>query len=217
MFLLLSFCFSANIQGIISKYYNDNIIKAEASGSSKQDINGSLQTTKPEYSIYPWHKDYDWCSNCGHTYSEKPWLLLSFPEKSIKLNGYFVRSGCCEKECCCEEAGYYCVQCCLYSWSLQISDDKINWKEIHKIEKDFELRRCKEKTFNLDKEYTAKYVRLIQNEPCPGDPPCVAINKFEIFGEVIGMKDDEFQSFHDDEDDISIIGHISRNNKVDAI
>lgn len=76
---------------------------------------------------------------------------------------------------------------------------------------------CNEKTYKLDQEYTAKYVRLIQDAPCPGYPPCLAINKMEFYGEAVsedGSPADEFISFHDDDDDISIIGHISKNGRV---
>ncbi|EAY00789.1 hypothetical protein TVAG_231290 [Trichomonas vaginalis G3] len=80
------------------------------------------------------------------------------------------------------------------------------------------MRYCKEKTYKLDKEYTGKYVRIFQNEPCPGYPPCIAINKFEVYGNVIeedgNAVDDGFISYHDDDDDVSIIGHISRNGKT---
>ncbi|EAY16284.1 hypothetical protein TVAG_423370 [Trichomonas vaginalis G3] len=85
--------------------------------------------------------------------------------------------------------------------------------------KDEKMRRCKENTYNLDKTYEAKYVRLIQNEACPGDPPCIALNKFELFGDIISedsnVHDDDFVSYHDDDDDdVSIIGHISKNGNV---
>ena len=74
------------------------------------------------------------------------------------------------------------------------------------------MRRCNEKTYDLDSSYEARFVRVIQNEPCPGNPPCIAINKFEIFGDVLtDDSQEDFVSFHDDDDDVSIIGHISKN------
>ncbi|EAY22130.1 hypothetical protein TVAG_093040 [Trichomonas vaginalis G3] len=81
------------------------------------------------------------------------------------------------------------------------------------------MRYCKEKSYDLDKTYETKYVRLIQNEACPGDPPCIALNKFELFGDVIpnGGEDENFVSYHDDDDDVSIIGHISKNGNVKII
>ena len=218
--LFSSFCFGIQVDGIFKKVYYDKIIAVDASGSSKQYINGSHQLTQPEYAIYPWDKRYDWCSNCGKSYDEHPWITFSLNSKKIKIRGYFVRSGCCyANSCCCEEYGY-CAKCCMYSWSLQISDDNKTWKEVHHVEKDYEMRRCREKTYNFDQEYECKYVRLIQNEACPGDPPCLAINKLDLLGDVIaeGVSDkEEFVSFHDDDDDVSIIGHISKNGNIKIV
>ena len=112
----------------------------------------------------------------------------------------------------------YCVHCCLYSWSLQISNDNKTWETVHKISKDDSMRDCKDSTYTLDKSYTTKYVRLIQDEACPGEPPCLAINRVELLGDIISdnsqSEEEEFVSFHDDDDDVSIIGHISRQNRV---
>ena len=60
----------------------------------------------------------------------------------------------------------------------------------------------------------AKYIRIIQTAPCPGEMPCMALNKIEVFGDIVaddGLDDiDDFVSFHDD-DDVSIIGHLAKN------
>lgn len=206
---------TSKTNGIFEKVFNDNIIVLDVSGSSKQRINGTMQNTKPEYAIYPWNKGYDWCSNCPKTYEEHPWIVFSLAKRKIKFNGYFVRAGCCYADrCCCDEASYY-IDCCLYSWKLQISEDNKTWTDVHKIEKDDDMRLCNEKTYKLDKEYTSKYVRLIQTDACPGNPPCLALNRFDLLGDVInddGLSDG-FVSFHDDDDDVSIIGHISKNAK----
>ncbi|EAY19908.1 hypothetical protein TVAG_130160 [Trichomonas vaginalis G3] len=217
MFFLFSVANSESKAGIFSKVYNDKIIVIDASGSSKQYINGTKQLTKPEYSIYPWTKEYDWCSNCGRSYDENPYITYSLQNKKIKISGYFVRCGCCYHGCCCEDDYFDCFDCCLYSWSLQISDDNRTWKEVHRVDKDDTMRRCNEKSYTLDKEYATKYIRLIQNDPCPGFPPCIAINKLEIYGDILNAdnsQDDEFVSYHDDDDDVSIIGHISKNGRV---
>lgn len=216
MFFLFSLSSSAVVNGIFSKHYHDNVVVIDVSGSSKQSINGTMQLTKPEYAIYPWDKRYDWCSNCARSYDNMPWISFSLKDRKIKFNGYFIRCGCCYEYCCCEDDIYGCFDCCLYSWSLQISDDNKTWTEVHRIEKDDSMRRCNEKTYKLDKEYTTTYVRLIQNHPCPGDPPCIALNKFELLGESIGGDGlvDDFVSFHDDDEDVSIIGHISKNGRV---
>ena len=70
-----------------------------------------------------------------------------------------------------------------------------------------------------DRSYTAKYVRLIQNDPCPNQPPCLAINRIDFLGEVITDSqidgENDFVSYHDDDDDISIIGHISKNRNIE--
>lgn len=216
LFLAFSLCSSVEVNGIFKRHYNDKIIVIDVSGSSKQDINGTIQLTKPEYAILPWDKRYDWCSNCGKTYDEHPWIIFSLDNRQMKINGYFIRAGCCyENRCCCDDGVYYCIECCLYSWSLQVSDDNKTWTEVHKIDKDRNMRRCAEKEYKFDKEYTARYVRLIQNERCPGNPPCLAINRIELYGDVVGENNaEDFVSFHDDDEDVSIIGHISKNGKV---
>lgn len=217
-FLLSVSTSSPDKKGIFNKVYNDKIVIIDASGSSRQYINGSKQLTKPEYAIYPWDKRYDWCSNCGHSYEEHPFIQFSLKDRKFSFNGYFIRCGCCYDDGCCCDDKYYdrCFDCCLYSWSLQISDDNKTWKTVHKIEKDNEMRYCNEKEYKLDNTYTGKYVRLIQNDACPGYPPCIAINKFDLYGDVIGVesKDEDFVSYHDDDDDVSIIGHISKNGNV---
>ncbi|EAY23363.1 hypothetical protein TVAG_070260 [Trichomonas vaginalis G3] len=216
-FILFSLSRCTETNGIFKKVFNDKIVVIDASGSSKQFINGSIQLTKPENAIYPFDKDYDWCSNCASNYDDHPFITFSLLKKRFYFNLYYLKAGCCHDECCCEDA-LYCVQCCLFSWSLQISADNKTWTDVHKIERDYKMRRCNEKTYTLDKSYSAKFIRLIQNEPCPGDPPCIALNKMEIFGEISNEDGSEIQedfvSYHDDDDDVSIIGHISKNGKV---
>lgn len=219
IYFAFSLCLSTEPVGIFSKYYNDKIINIDTTGSSRQKINGSMQLTKPEYAIYPWKKDYDWCSNCMSSYDQHPWITFSLKNQLITFSGYFMRAGCCyEGGCCYDRRYYYCIKCCLYSWSLQISDDNKTWTEVHKITKDNEMKECAERTYKLDKEYTTKYVRLLQTENCPDDPPCIALNRFELLGDIHSdNSNDDFISFHDDDDDVSIIGHISRNKKIEVI
>lgn len=216
MLVNLLFARSASVEtnGIFKRLFDDKIVVIDASGSSKQHINGSKQMTKPEYAIYPYDKQYDWCSNCGKTYDEHPWITFSLKDKKFKINGYFIRCGCCYHDCCCEDYGY-CIDCCLYSWSMQISEDNKTWTEVHKVERDDSMRRCNEKTYKFNKDYTTKYIRIIQNEPCPGWPPCMSINKMEIFGEILNDNNsNDYESFQDDDEDVSIIGHISKNGDV---
>ena len=203
---------------IFKKVYNDKIISLDVSGNSKQYINGSMQLTKPEYAIYPWDKRYDWCSNCIYDYKEYPYIIFSLIGRKFRFNGYLLRCGCCYDGCCCDD-GYGCFDCCLYSWKLLISDDNINWNEVHKVEKDYEMIRCKEKSYKFEKTYTAKYIKLIQTANCPGYPACIAINKIDFYGDTLltdvqAEANDDFVSFHDDDEDVSIIGHISKNGNV---
>lgn len=215
LFSFLFFVKSQDEEGVLAQHYSDKSIIVTASGSSKQIINGTKQMTLPEYAVYPNNKRWDWCSMCERSYDSHPWITFSLKIRKIKFNSYFLRCGCCYSDCCCESQDYsYCFYCCLYSWSLQISDDNQTWTEVHRIDKDTTMRRCNEKTYQLDKEYTAKYIRFIQNQPCPGDPPCISINKIEFFGSSIneGGVFEEF-GFNDDED-VSIIGHISKSGNI---
>ena len=172
--------------GIFDKVYKENIINYHVSGSSKQYINGTKQVTKPEYAIYPWEKKYDWCSNCARSYDNMPYITFSLTNKLFKFNSYYIKCGCCDNDCCCDDDYYnYCFDCCLYSWTLQISDDNKTWKNVHKVDSDATMIRCAEKSYELESTYTARYVRLIQDRPCPGYPPCIALNRFEFFGDAV--------------------------------
>lgn len=199
---------------ILKRAYKEDAVEYFASGSSHQKINGSLHLTKPTYAFDGIEKRYDWCSNCGKTKDDMPWLTLGVKNRIMHLDGYYIKSGCCYYGCCCEE-GKYCYECCLYSWSFQISNDNITWRTIHKVEKDYDMRYCKDKAFKFSETYTCKYARLVQDETCYGDPPCIALNKFELLGTVehtAGAIDQELSDISDDED-VSIIGHISKNAK----
>lgn len=79
------------------------------------------------------------------------------------------------------------------------------------------MLRCNEKSYKLDKEYTARFIRIIQNDPCPGRPPCIAINKIDFFGDTLpdeGYENEDYLISRDDEEDVSIIGHISKSGNV---
>ncbi|EAX80535.1 hypothetical protein TVAG_577540 [Trichomonas vaginalis G3] len=214
---MISFLICENIlsdsNSIIKNNYPSRIIYF-VSGSSSQYINNSVQKTKPEYAFNQIEKKYDWCSNCGVNMEDHPWIILGVRNRILKLDGYFLRAGCCTDGCCCYEEGTYCCDCCLFSWSFQISFDNVTWTTIHKVEKDYEMRRCKEKTYTFSQTYNARYVRVIQDQACPGDPPCMAINKIELIGspENSDSHAEDFNNQEADEDDeVSIIGHVSRN------
>ncbi|EAY18963.1 hypothetical protein TVAG_147080 [Trichomonas vaginalis G3] len=199
---------------ILRNAYYKNLVEVSVSGSTSQYINGTKQLTKPEYVFDQVPKNYDWCSNCGKSDKDHPWAVYSVKNQLMNINGYYLKSGCCDTAddaCCCYDEQYYCCLCCIYSWSLQISMDNQTWKTIHKVEKDNEMRRCKEKTYKFSETHTAKYVRLIQDESCPGDPPCIAINKIEFIGTTSdGYALDNNVEFDAEDDDVSIIGHISK-------
>lgn len=216
-FSLFYYTTNADYPGIIKKVFSDGIINLDVSGCAKQTINGTKQLTKPEYAIYPHDTEYDWCSNCGKTYEEHPWMIFSMKNKKFKFDSYFVRCGCCYHGCCCED-GAYCVSCCLYSWSLQVSDDNKTWTEVHRVDRDDNMRHCNEKSYKLDKEYRVRYVRITQNEPCPSMPPCMSLNKIDFFGDVEADDTDSNENYGspDDDEDVSIIGHISRNARIIA-
>lgn len=135
---------------ILKNAYRQGIIEFSVSGSSSQWINGSLQKTKPEYAFDQLDKSYDWCSNCERSKDEHPYLILSVKNQVMHVSGYYLRAGCCkDNECCCQDVSTnYCCECCLYSWSIQISDNNQTWKTIHNVEKDLDMCRCKEMTYS---------------------------------------------------------------------
>ncbi|KAI5496351.1 galactose-binding domain-like family, partial [Trichomonas vaginalis G3] len=171
---------------IFKNVYKQNLIETYVSGSASQYINGSIQITKPEYTYDQVEKRYDWCSNIGKTQTDYPWIIYTIKNRIINLKGYYLKSGCCDdgNTCCCYDDNEYCCFCCMYSWSLQVSNDNKTWKTVHKVEKDEEMKICKEKTYHFSETYSAKYVRLIQDEACPQERPCMAINKLELLGKL---------------------------------
>ena len=208
---LISLVYSGE-EGIFAKIYDKKIVNFSVSGNSYQYVNGTKRLTKPEYAIYPFDKLYDWCSNCPLNYDDHPFIMFYVENHEFKFNGYLIRAGCCDEGCCCDDTYYGCAYCCLYSWSIQISNDNQTWTTVHSIAKDAKMRDCKEATFQFEKYYVAKYVRLIQDERCPGYPPCLAINRIDFFGTALSSGvEEEFVSYHDDDEDVSIIGHISKN------
>ncbi|EAY07393.1 hypothetical protein TVAG_205010 [Trichomonas vaginalis G3] len=198
---------------ILKRAYREKAIEFYASGVSSQRINGTIQPTKPEYAFDQIDKRYDWCSNCGKHQKDFPWIIFSIKNHIMNLEGYFLKAGCCYDGCCCYDESKRCCECCLFSWSFQISNDNITWKTIHKVERDYELHHCREKTFKFTEVHKAKFARLIQDETCYGDPPCIALNKIELIGNYEGGMPivNDPGEIENDEDDVSIIGHISKN------
>lgn len=199
---------------ILKNAYHKGMVECSVSGSSSQYINGTIQKTKPEYAFNQMEKKYDWCSECGRKSTDHTWITLSIKNSNMRLNGYYIKAGCCGESgsdgCCCYDIEY-CCRCCLYSWSFQISNDNVTWKTVHSVEKDMEMVYCKDKTYKFSESYNTRYIRLIQDEACPGDPPCIAINKIELIGTIDGEVSYEAHNFESEDDDVSIIGHISKN------
>lgn len=75
-----------NNNGIFKSIFFDEDVIVEASGSSRQNINGSMKLTKPEYSIIPDDKRYDWCSNAQNSSDDHPWISYSLKNKKFKLS-----------------------------------------------------------------------------------------------------------------------------------
>ena len=73
------------------------------------------------------------------------------------------------------------------------------------------MRRCRDKTYKFSETHRAKFIRLIQDEACYDDPPCIAINKIDFIGQIYedGVPLDDYGMDNEDED-VSIIGHISK-------
>ena len=193
---------------------NDNILKQIenqyeifSSGSIGQYYDGKCNPTLPEHSVDSVTRKSDWCSNVNKSSSDHPWLVLHIPHKSIKLSGYALRTGCCYYDCCCINDNQYVYCCCaLFSWSVQGSHDNKTWTTIHKITKDKDLHYCSNRFFDTNTEESYEYIRLIQDEPWPGCPMCICINKFEIYG---STTESHTLYFHEEnEDSVSIIGKL---------
>ncbi|EAY21070.1 hypothetical protein TVAG_173280 [Trichomonas vaginalis G3] len=147
MFFFLRLAYSENT-AVFKRAYPDNRIIIYASGSSSQYINDSLQMTKPEFTIDQVEKTYDWCSQCSSSYTDYPWITFSLKDARFHIDKYLLRAGCCYDGCCCHDYGY-CERCCLYSWEFQISSDNKTWTTVHKMDRDYSMEYCAEKTFEL--------------------------------------------------------------------
>lgn len=217
-------------RGIFRKYYHDKIISVNVSNTSKLHFDGRFQDSSPDLAIQPVDKKEDWSSGCSKNHTVFPWITFSLKNKKFVFDAYFIRSGCGYYGYCCDE-NIGCCACTLYSWLLQISDDNFTWIDVHKVEKDKSLTRCRSKTYQMDSKYTAKYIRLIQTEATSGEPPCIAINRIDFLGKAInddGTEDiseeeeadakiENLTPAHDEDEDISIIGHVSKYNHHQAV
>lgn len=210
---MIEFLCIAKAEGIFSKIYYQNIVQVAASGSSRQKVNGVFEMTKPEYPIEPSVKNHDWLSNLYYAFEGRPWISFSIKNARVKFDKLYIRAGCCYTICPAERFKYN-IRGCLYTWSLQTSEDNKTWKTIHKVEKDKDFEYCNEKFYTLDRYYDARYVRIIQDDPYPGDMPGFALNKLEFFGDVIYDREDDIIDPSEDDEDITVIGHLSRARKI---
>ena len=129
-----------------------------------------------------------------------------------------MRNGCCHYACCCTDDNEIVnLGCCclLYSFSLLASNDNKSWKTIHRAEKDMGYDYCGTKTYEL-KEMTAPYTyfRLALDEEWPGCPKCMQINEIEFYGEtIVSSASSSYTESTDDDESISIIGRIRKNDQ----
>ena len=99
----------------------------------------------------------------------------------------------------------------MYSYSLQGSNDNKTWKVLFKIEKDRDFGYCQTKTFELkEKTEPLKFVRLMLDQEYPNCRKCMQINQFDLFGEAISSKFMDFSDSPEDEESVSIIGRVSK-------
>ena len=207
--LLEIVAFPKRNDNIMEMYQTD--LETTASGSIGQWVNGKCQKTDPLHVTDTVERKTDWCSNINRSKKDYPWLSVNLKGKSIALTGYSLRSGCCYYGCCCDDGAY--VRCCceIYSWSLQASHDNKTWETIHKVEKDSKFYACQNRSYDV-KSSPFEFYRIIQDEPWPGCDFCMCINKFELYGQVGNSKFVLTNNDEEEEDSISIIGKINREN-----
>ena len=199
----------------IFHHTDKNLINVEASGSIglyHYSVGKCVQTHPNETIISSEMKE--WCSNIASNKSDHPWIQYSVRGKQMKIRGYSVRNGCCRYPCCCTVDGEIIdTDCCckLYSFSLQASNDNIQWTTIHKVEKDDKFYHCLAKEYKFEQEtvpYT--YIRLILDEEWPGCIRCLQINQIELYGEAIPGEYFPINDGNDEDQIVSIIGRLER-------
>ena len=156
----------------------------------------------------------DWCSNVAEK-KEKPWISYSLKNKAMKLTGYSIRNGCCYNSCCCiddqtfVDGDIYCC-CRMYSFSLYGSEDNSTWELIHKVEKDEKFYVCMTKTYDFPMTKAFNFVRFVMDEEMPGCPRCMAINQIEFYGKEVASSFINANGDDDNEESVSIIGKVKR-------
>ena len=213
MFLLLFIEFIAlpdRSDSIISKYYQHGIVDVTSSGSIGQFYENKCHETFPNQTIIEGDDKRDWCSNIAQNANNPPWIEYSLKGKSMKISGYSIRTGCCFYDCCCTSDGSLIGDCCclLYTFSLYGSNDNKTWKLIHKVEKDSNYRYCDVRHYTFAQTEQFVFIKFVQDAPYPGCMHCMAINKFELYGDVLNSEyvNDDIEA----DETVSIIGRVEK-------
>ena len=194
-----------------------DVIKIETSGSLGLYHHGKCHKTYGNETLLG-DEYQDWCSNIVEDKKnpeKNPFIQYSIKGKQMRIKKYSVRNGCCRYDCCCDDDGkvidYYCC-CTLYSYSLLASNDNKTWTTLHKVEKDKSFYTCQTKTFELEKETQPfTYFRFVLNEEWPNCPKCMQVNQIELYGSTTNSGYVSYNENTEDDESISIIGRVKRN------
>ena len=201
----------------IFAHESKDMISIETSGSLGLYVNGKCNKTYGNETISS-EQTTDWCSNIAEDKKnpeKNPFIQYSIKGKQMRVKKYSVRNGCCRYLCCCTDDGkivdYGCC-CYLYSYSLQASNDNRTWTILHKVKKDRNFYYCETKTFELERESAPfTYFRFVLDEEWPYCQKCMQINQIELYGKTVSFSYDLYDDNPDEDESISIIGRIRRN------
>lgn len=196
------------------------LINIESSGSLGVYRSGKCQKTYGNETIVS-DEFSDWCSNIPSNKNDKnqnPWIQYSIKGKQMKVKRISVRNGCCRyySFCCTNDNGkitdYGCC-CTLYSYSFHASNDNVTWTLLYKVENDTTFDYCSIKTFEIKTPAPYVYYRLMFDEEWPGCPKCMQVNQVELYGESISSGYLPIGDAGDDDESISIIGRIKKDDQ----
>ena len=210
--------FPENSDAILS-HHNMNDISIETSGSLGLYYDGKCHKTNGNETLIS-DEYQEWCSNIAADEKDpakNPYIQYSIKGKQLKIAKYSIRNGCCRYECCCVDDSYIAGNSCCcspYSYSLQASNDNKTWRVIHKVESDKYFYFCATKTYELpEKTQPFKYFRFVLDESWPHCPKCMQINQIEFYGEEVNSDYVLSNDNSDDDESISIIGRVNKNNE----
>ena len=207
--------FPERSDGILDKHAKDGELSFAASGSLGFYYSGRCHKTYPNMTVGPDDQKADWCSNIGQGNANQPWISVHLNHKKMKVIGYAVRSGCCYYSCCCtDDDSIIDDGCCcgLYSFALQGSNDNTTWKTIHTVDQDNEIWACVNRSYQLNSPVEFEFFRLFLLKPRPYCANCMAINKFELYGEE-SQSFDSYENEDDNDESVSIIGKVIKDNE----